>query len=227
MKILIVTTSCDQLAPDHPTGLWLEEFTVPYTAFIEAGASIQVVSPRGGRVPIDPKTTPKEKDFDKWPDALQALENTGRIVEVSADTFDAVFIPGGHGPMIDLVSDRDLQRLLADFDRQGKPIAAVCHGPAALLNVSKENGEALVNQRRVTGFTDFEERLVMLHGVVPFLLEDALKDRGAHFESALLPMTAHVVRDGNLITGQNPASSRKIAQKLLGALKEVGSASTL
>jgi putative intracellular protease/amidase len=200
--------------------LWLEEFTVPYTEFAEAGASIRVVSPRGGAVPIDPKTTPRAKDFEKWPKALEALKNTGRISDVSANDFDAVFIPGGHGPMVDLVDDSDLRRLLADFDRAGKIIAAICHGPAALLNVRKATGEALIHGRRVTGFTDFEERLVLLHGVVPFLLEDALKDRGADFESALLPMTSHVVRDGNLITGQNPASSQKIAQKLLGALKE-------
>lgn len=226
MNILIVATSCDLLAPGHPTGLWLEEFAVPYTAFAEAGASIRVVSPRGGAVPIDPKTVPKESDREKWPAALDALQDSGRISEVSADDFDAVFIPGGHGPMIDLANDQELARLLGDFDRQGKVIAAVCHGPAALLNVRNSTGEPLVKGRKLTSFTDFEERLVMLHGVVPFLLEDALKEKGAEFESALLPMTSHVVRDGHLITGQNPASSEKIAKKVLGALEEAGAIST-
>jgi putative intracellular protease/amidase len=220
MNVLIVTTSCNMLAPGHPTGLWLEEFAVPFTAFSEAGASIRVVSPKGGAVPIDPKTAPTEKDREKWPAALQALTSTGRLAEVAADRFDAVFIPGGHGPMVDLVNDQELQRLLAAFDRDGKMVAAVCHGPAALLNVRNAAGEPLVKGRKVTGFTNVEERLVMLHSVVPFLLEDALKERGANFESALLPFFSHVVRDENLITGQNPASSTKIAEELLAALEE-------
>ena len=220
MNVLIVTTSCNMLAPDHPTGLWLEEFAVPFTAFSKAGASIRVVSPKGGAVPIDPKTAPTEKDREKWPAALQALTSTGRLAEVAADRFDAVFIPGGHGPMVDLVNDQKLQRLLAAFDRDGKIVAAVCHGPAALLNVRNAAGEPLVKGRKVTGFTNVEERLVMLHSVVPFLLEDALKERGANFESALLPFFSHVVRDENLITGQNPASSTKVAEELLAALEE-------
>ncbi|MGC1719956.1 MAG: type 1 glutamine amidotransferase domain-containing protein [Isosphaeraceae bacterium] len=220
MNVLIVTTSCNMLAPDHPTGLWLEEFAVPFTAFSKAGASIRVVSPKGGAVPIDPKTAPTEKDREKWPAALQALTSTGRLAEVAADRFDAVFIPGGHGPMVDLVNDQKLQRLLAAFDRDGKMVAAVCHGPAALLNVRNAAGEPLVKGRKVTGFTNVEERLVMLHSVVPFLLEDALKERGANFESALLPCFCHVVRDDNLITGQNPASSTKVAEELLAALEE-------
>lgn len=220
MNVLIVTTSCNMLAPDHPTGLWLEEFAVPFTAFSEAGASIRVVSPKGGAVPIDPKTAPTKKDREKWPAALQALTSTGRLAEVAADRFDAVFIPGGHGPMVDLVNDQKLQRLLAAFDRDGKMVAAVCHGPAALLNVRNAAGEPLVKRRKVTGFTNVEERLVMLHSVVPFLLEDALKERGANFESALLPFFSHVVRDENLITGQNPASSTKVAEELLAALEE-------
>jgi len=220
MNVLIVTTSCNMLAPDHPTGLWLEEFAVPFTAFSEAGASIRVVSPKGGAVPIDPKTAPTEKDREKWPAALQALSSTGRLAEVAADRFDAVFIPGGHGPMVDLVNDQQLQRLLAAFDRDGKMVAAVCHGPAALLNVRNAAGEPLAKGRKVTGFTNVEERLVLLHSVVPFLLEDALKERGANFESALLPFFSHVVRDENLITGQNPASSTKVAEELLAALEE-------
>lgn len=220
MKVLIVTTSCDTLPPDHPTGLWLEEFTIPYTMLSEAGISLQVVSPKGGATPIDPKTAPTDGDRKKWPEALRALSSTGRLSEVRADDFDAIFIPGGHGPIVDLTDDVDLQRLIADFDRSDKLIAAVCHGPTALLNARNAVGEPLVKAKRVTGFTNMEERLAMLHGVVPFLLEEALRDRGADFESALLPLTPHVVRDGNLITGQNPASSSKIAKELLAALRE-------
>jgi putative intracellular protease/amidase len=220
MKVLIVTTSCDTLAPGHPTGTWLEEYAVPYTKLAEAGVKVRVVSPQGGATPIDPKTTPKDSDRENWPAALEALSETGKLADASADDFDAIFIPGGHGPMVDLAHDADLARLVEAFDRQGKIIAAVCHGPAGLLGAKSRSGEPLVQGRKVTGFTNFEERLVMLHGVVPFLLEDALKERGAEFEHALLPMTAHVVRDGHLITGQNPASSEKLAEALLVALRE-------
>ncbi len=220
MKVLIVTTSCRMLAPDHPTGLWLEEFAVPYTALLEAGASIRVASPKGGAVPVDPKTTPTEKDQQRWPAAIAALESSERVDGQTADDFDAIFIPGGHGPMVDLAGDLDLQRLIAAFDRAGKWIAAICHGPAALVKVRNSEGKPLVAGRKLTSFTNMEERLVMLHDVVPFLLEDALKEQGAEFESALLPMFSHVVRDGHLITGQNPASSEKLAQELLTALNE-------
>ncbi len=227
MHVLFVTTSCDLLPPDHPTGTWLEEFAVPYTALSEAGISIRVVSPKGGATPIDPRSGPTEEDRKKWPAAFQALASTGRLAEVSgprteatAEGFDAIFIPGGHGPLIDLTHDEDLQHLIAAFHRAGKIIAAVCHGPTALLNVRNASGEALVKGRKVTSFTNFEERLARLHNRVPFLLEDALKERGADFESALLPMTSHVVRDGNLITGQNPPSSSGITEELLAALRE-------
>lgn len=224
MKVLIVTTSCDTLAPGHPTGVWLEEFAVPFTMLAEAGMAIQVASPLGGSVPIDPKTAPKPADQARWPGALEALTMTSRLADVSAEDFDVLYLPGGHGPMIDLASNETLARLVEAFDRDGKIIAAVCHGPAGLLEARNTSGRPLVQGRKVSGFTNFEERLVMLHGVVPFLLEDALKERGAMFESALLPMTAHVVRDGNLITGQNPASSGKIAEEILAAVQETSGA---
>ena len=221
MNILIVTTSCNMLAPGHPTGLWLEEFALPFTAFLEAGASIRVASPQGGVVPIDPKTAPAEQEHEQWPDALDALNFTERLADVSANGFNAIFITGGHGPMVDLAHDSSLHELLAAFDREGKLIAAICHGPAALVNVRNSAGEPLVKGRKVTGFTNVEERLVMLHSVVPFLLEDALKERGANFEYATLPFFSHVVRDGNLITGQNPASSTRIAEEVLIALHDL------
>ena len=218
MKILIVTTNCHTLAPDHPTGVWLEEYALPYTELDEIGAHIVVASPKGGVTPIDPKTEPDDQQKKDWAQALEALNDTTPLSEVNAADFDALFIPGGHGPMKDLVDDANLQQLIADFDSSDKVIAAVCHGPAALLKVRTKEGELLIKGRKVSGFTNIEERLVMLHDVVPFLLEDALKDGGGDFESALLPMTSHVVRDGNLITGQNPASTKKITKELLEAL---------
>lgn len=219
MKTLIVTTSADTLPPNHRTGLWLEEFAVPFTTLTDAGVEIVVASPKGGSVPLDPKTEPDEKDRQKWAGALNALSTTKQLSEVTADGFDAVFFPGGHGPLVDLRDNPELQRLIESFDREGKLIAAVCHGPAALLNARNTSGEPLIKGRKVTGFTNMEERLVMLHSVVPFLLEDAMKERGGDFDSALVPMISHVVRDGNLITGQNPGSSQKIADELLDALR--------
>ncbi len=220
MKLLIVTTSADTLAPDHPTGLWLEEFAVPFNTLTEAGVEIVVASPKGGAVPLDPKTEPDEKQRQKWAGALGALEATKRLSEVTAEGFDALFFPGGHGPLMDLSDNADLKALIESFDRAGKIIAALCHGPAALLNACNASGEPLIKGRKVTGFTNMEERLVMLHSVVPFLLEDAMKERGADFDSAFVPMVSHVVRDGNLITGQNPSSSQTLADELLAALQE-------
>lgn len=220
MKTLIITTSNDILSPGHPTGLWLEEFAVPYTTLTEAGVEVVVASPKGGLVPLDPKTEPDEEQRKKWAGALSALTATKRINEVTADGFDAIFFPGGHGPLVDLLDNAEVHRLIESFNGAGKLIAAVCHGPAALLNARNTSGEPLIKGRKVTGFTNTEERLVGLHDVVPFLLEDAMKERGGDFESALLPTTSHTVRDGNLLTGQNPASSQKIGDELLDALRE-------
>jgi putative intracellular protease/amidase len=223
MNILIVTTSAWILPPDRPTGLWLEEFAAPYEHFAQAGADIVVASPDGGPVPLDPKTEPSDRQRVKWHRALMALGNTQALDEVPEDAasrFDGLFIPGGHGPLVDLVHHPVLQRLIAEFDDEGKFIGAVCHGPAALLNVrSASSGHYLVRDRRLTGFSNLEERLAGMHGKVPFLLEDELKRRGARYESALIPMTAHVIRDGNLVTGQNPASSEKVAEEFLDGLR--------
>ena len=156
----------------------------------------------------------------KWAAALSALSTTKPLSEVTADGFDAIFFPGGHGPLIDLPDNSELQRLIESFDRAGKLVSAVCHGQAALLNARSAAGEPLLKGRKVTGFSNMEERLVMLHDVVPFLLQDAIKERGADYESALVPMLPCVVRDGNLITGQNPGSSQQIADELLSALRE-------
>lgn len=215
---LFVTTSCASLAPDHPTGLWLEEFAVPYMAAVAAGIVVTVASPSGGTVPLDPKTEPNDKQQREWAAALQALRSSVTLDSVKDRSFDAVFIPGGHGPMVDLAHDATLHALLARHDQAGKLIASVCHGPAALVHAKRASGEPFLNGRRATGFTNTEERLSGLTDVVPFLLEDAMKSAGADFHSALLPMLSHIERDGNLLTGQNPNSSAALAEKLVEAL---------
>ena len=219
MNILMVTTSASMLPPNHPTGLWLDEFAVPYDHFITHGAHVTVASPLGGAVPLDPKTEPSDSERIKWFGALRALESSKSLAGIDDSFFDALFIPGGHGPIVDLVHDRDLHRLIASFEEDGKFIGAVCHGPAALLEVRGADGHYLIRDRRLTGFSNLEERLAGMHAKVPFLLEDELKKRGARYESALLPMTSHVIRDGNLITGQNPASSARVAEEFMNGLQ--------
>ncbi|MGI8840904.1 MAG: type 1 glutamine amidotransferase domain-containing protein [Caulobacteraceae bacterium] len=226
MNALIVVTSVDTLAAGHPTGLWLEEYAVPYTALAEVGVAITVASPRGGAAPIDPKTAPDDKAREKWGPAIEALAGTRRLTEVSEPDFDALYIPGGHGPMVDLSHDADLAALIEAFARAGKIVAAVCHGPVALLVARAPDGAPFVKGRRLTAFTNGEETLAGLHTVVPFLLESRLREAGALFEHALLPITGHVVHDGALITGQNPASSLAMAKALVGALAERQRAAT-
>ena len=219
MRALFITTSANQLAPDHPTGLWLEEFAVPYLAAVEAGIAVTVASPRGGPVPLDPKTTPNDKQRVEWATALAALQHSVTLASVQGETFDAVFIPGGHGPMVDLAHDDTLHALVARHDAAGKVIAAVCHGPAALVHATRADGRPFFEGRRATGFTNAEEFLARLKDVVPFLLEDAMKASGADFHSALLPLLSHVEQDGHVITGQNPHSSDAVAKALVAALR--------
>ncbi len=218
MKILFIVTSADTLAPGHPTGVWLEEYAIPYVALSEAGIDVTVSSPKGGPGPIDPKTAPDAKAAARWERALAALAETRPLSEMVAGDFDAVFVPGGHGPMVDLADDPVAAQLIGDFAREGKIVAAVCHGPAALLNVVGPDGEPLLKDRRVTGFTNGEETAVQLHDVVPFLLEDNLRAAGAKFEHALVPFACHVVSDGSLITGENPASSEAVAKTIMEAM---------
>lgn len=218
MRALFVTTSATQLAPDHPTGLWLEEFALPYLAATEAGITVTVASPQGGPVPLDPKTEPTDKQRDTWARPLEALRHSVTLASLRDETFDAIFIPGGHGPMVDLAHDATLHALVARHDAAGKVIAAVCHGPAALVHARRADGQPFFQGRRATGFTNAEEFLARLKDVVPFLLEDEMKASGADFHSALLPLLSHVEQHGNLITGQNPNSSEAVAKALLEAL---------
>lgn len=218
MHALFIVTSADTLAPGHPTGLWLEEFAVPYLAVREAGIEVTVASPRGGAVPLDPKTEPDDTQRRDWAPALQALRQSVPLAAVAQTPFDAVFLPGGHGPLVDLVENATLHALLARHDAAGRLIAAVCHGPAALVRATGAQGQPLLKGRRATGFSNAEERLSGLQDAVPFLLQDAMKNAGADYRAAPQPFQSHVEHDGNLLTGQNPQSSAALGQAMVRAL---------
>jgi len=218
MRALFIATSSDQLPSGHPTGLWVEEFARPYMAAREAGVAVVVASPQGGAVPLDVKSAPSDREKETWAPALAALRNSVTLASVQHEDFDAIFIPGGHGPLVDLAHDKVLHDMVARHDAGGKLIAAVCHGPAALVYAQRADGAPFFEGRRATGFTNAEERLAGLHDEVPFLLEDVMKSRGADFHSALMPMLSHIEHDGNLLTGQNPRSSEAIAKAMIGAL---------
>lgn len=224
MKILMVLTSHDKLGDTgKKTGFWLEEFAAPYYAFIDAGATVTLASPAGGQPPLDPSSdtedaqTKDTKRFKEDTDAQNHLANTQKLAEVTAADFDAVFYPGGHGPLWDLAVDKNSITLIENFVQQDKPVAFVCHAPGALKNV-KIDGEYLVKGKKVTGFTNSEEDAVGLTDVVPFLLEDTLKANGGDYQKGA-DWESYVVEDGLLITGQNPASSEEAAKQLLKRLK--------
>lgn len=227
MKILIVLTSHDQLGDTgEKTGFWLEEFAAPYYVLKDAGAMITLASPEGGQPPVDPKSdlpenrTEATKRFRADAAAQAELANTKKLADISADDFDAVFFPGGHGPMWDLPDNAASIALIESFVKAGKPVAAVCHAPVALVNARGKDGQYLVKGRRVTGFTNTEEEAVGLTAAVPFLLEDRLKERGGIYGRAD-DWAPCVEVDGKLVTGQNPASSEPAAEallKLLGAV---------
>lgn len=221
MKILIVLTSHDKLGnTGKPTGFWLEEFAAPYYVFKDAGAEIVLASPKGGQPPLDPKSdapdaqTEMTQRFKNDAESQALLANTRTLDEVSSEDFDAVFYPGGHGPLWDLSGNPTSISLIESFIKAGKPVAAVCHAPAALIEVRGEDGEYLVKGRQVTGFTNTEEAGVQLIDVVPFLLEDKLKEIGGDYSKGP-DWSSYVQVDGLLVTGQNPASSEEAARALL------------
>lgn len=221
MKVLFVLTSHDQLGDTgQKTGFWLEEFAAPYYALKDAGAQITLVSPKGGRPPLDPKSdledfqTEDTRRFKEDEAAQAQLAATGKLAEVKADDFDAVFYPGGHGPLWDLANDSASISLIEAFNAAKKPMAFVCHAPAVLKKVMGRDGAPLVKGKAVTGFTNSEEEGVGLTEVVPFLLEDTLKKLGAHYSRGE-DWAPYVLTDGLLVTGQNPASSRPAAEALL------------
>lgn len=224
MKILMVLTSHDQLGDTgHKTGFWLEEFAAPYYVFKDAGADITLASPKGGQPPLDPKSddpdaqTDATRRFATDTESQAQLASTLPLAEVSAEAFDAVFYPGGHGPLWDLAEDEHSINLIERFIAANKPVAAVCHAPAVFRHVRADNGVSLVAGKEVTGFSNSEEEAVGLTDVVPFLVEDMLQKNGGHYTKAS-DWEGHVVRDGLLITGQNPASSEGTAKILLDAL---------
>ena len=226
MNILIVLTSHDELGnTGRKTGFWLEELAAPYYIFRDAGADIVLTSPKGSEPPLDPKSnepafqTDATRRFLADADAMAALSNTVPLKSVSQDRFDAVFYPGGHGPLWDLAEDPASRRLIEMTFGAGKPVALVCHAPGVLRYVTAQDGAPLVRGKRVTGFTNSEEEAVQLTSVVPFLVEDELTRLGGHFSKGA-DWQPHVVEDGLLITGQNPASSGPAAEALIALLKK-------
>jgi putative intracellular protease/amidase len=225
MKVLMVLTSHDKLGDTgRKTGFWLEELAAPYYEFKDVGAQITLASPKGGRPPLDPKSqdpssqTDITRRFAKDADAEDQLDKTVRLESVKQEDYDTVFYPGGHGPMWDLAEDPNSIKLIESFLAAGKPVALVCHAPGVLRHVKTPAGKPLVEGKNVTGFTDGEEEAVGLTKVVPFLVEDELLGLGAIY-SKVRNWGVHVVTDGLLITGQNPASSGPTAKILINTLK--------
>jgi len=225
MKILMVLTSHDQLGNTGlKTGFWLEEFAAPYYVFLDAGAVITLASPQGGQPPLDPKSdepgfqTAATQRFKNDAAAQTALAHTVKLAEIQAKDFDAVFYPGGHGPLWDLAEDADSIRLIETVIASGKPVAAVCHAPGVLRHAKAGDGSALVKGRSVTGFSNTEEEAVQLTTIVPFLVEDELKSKGGTYSKGA-DWAPYVITDGLLITGQNPASSEPAAQAVLAKLR--------
>lgn len=224
MKILMVLTSHDQLGDTgKKTGFWLEEFAAPYYVFKDAGAEITLASPQGGQPPLDPKSdapdaqTDATRRFKEDAQAQQALAHTVKLAGLKEADFDAVFYPGGHGPLWDLAEDRDSIGLIEHMFAAGKPVAAVCHAPGVLRHVKAADGAPLVRGKKVAGFTNTEEAAAQLTDVVPFLVEDMLRNHGGNYSKGA-DWQSYVVSDANLITGQNPASSEAAAHEVLRQL---------
>ncbi|WP_371069835.1 type 1 glutamine amidotransferase domain-containing protein [Sediminibacillus sp. JSM 1682029] len=216
-KVLMVVTNHTTITDDHKTGLWLEEFAVPYLVFKEKGYEVKVTSISGGEVALDPNSI-DEKSPD-WTEAEEVLKDTAKLSKEDAEGFDAIFLPGGHGTMFDFPDNETLLYVLQQFAEQGNIIGSVCHGPAGLVNVTYKDGTPLVQGKRVSAFTDAEEKEMQLDQHMPFLLETKLREKGAVFEAAK-NWTDHSVRDGNLVTGQNPQSSKSTAEKVVDALED-------
>ena len=227
MNVLIVLTSHDQLGDTgHKTGFWLEEFASPYYSLLDAGASVTLASPMGGQPPLDPKSsepgflTDATHRFEDDTAAKTALANTAKLSAMQVNDFDAVFYPGGHGPLWDLHNDLFSIALIETFIAAGKPVASVCHAPAVLLKAKAANGDPLVMGKKVTGFSNSEEAAVELTDVVPYLLEDELVAMGGHYQKTE-DWNPLAVVDGLIITGQNPGSSTAVAEALLKTLNQL------
>jgi putative intracellular protease/amidase len=224
-KVLFVLPSHDKLGDTgQKTGYWLEEFASPYYEFVDNGYDVVIASPKGGKPPVDPKSLQPEnqsestKRLQNDPVVKQKLENTLILNQVSAGEYDTLFLPGGHGPMWDLSQDKDLKRIVESFYNNKKIISAVCHGPAGLLQATDNNGNSILKDKSVTGFTNDEEQTVKLDKTVPFLLEDKMKELGGNFKKTE-NFKPFIVSDGQIITGQNPASSLLAAKRVVEVLK--------
>lgn len=211
----MVVTNHTTITDDHKTGLWLEEFAVPYNVFKEKGYDVKVTSIDGGEVALDPNSI---EDRPEWKDAEAELKDTQKLSQDDAEGVDAIFLPGGHGTMFDFPDSETLQYVLQRFADEEKVIGSVCHGPSALVNATDRSGTPIVKGKKVTAFTDSEEKEMQLDMHMPFLLETKLREKGANFESDE-NWQDFSVRDGNLVTGQNPQSSRSTAEKVVEALE--------
>lgn len=224
MKILFIVTSATTLA-GSPTGVWFEELSTPYYILQDAGYEIDIVSLKGGEVPFDPRAfeddsiTESVKRFKADEQAMQKVNNSGKISETDFSNYDAIFFPGGHGAVVDLPFDEVLANKTGNFFDSGKPVAAICHGPGGLVEAKRSDGKSIVYGLKVTAFSNAEEEAIGVTDKVPFLLESRLSELGGKYES-VENFAEFVVEDGNLITGQNPASSAKIAKVLLEKLKK-------
>jgi len=227
VKILMILTSQATMGDDpRPTGVWFEELSSPYYAFVDAGAQVDIASIAGGKIPVDPHSLNENGGnpesvarFLKDKAAMAKLEGSYKLDGISPSSYSAVFLPGGHGTMWDLPKSNELAALLSNAWAAGKVVAAVCHGPAGLVNAKDTNGQPLVAGRRVSAFTNSEEEAAGLTQKVPFLLETRIRELGAHYERGA-DFQPFAVRDGNLITGQNPASSERVAQLVLEAVND-------
>ena len=218
-KILIAVTNTSRMGDSNnivETGVWLEEFAVPFYAFKAAGLDITVASPLGGVSPIDPASL-ECKNPTEWDYTKKDLDNTAKLADIDYKTYDAIFIPGGHGPMFDLAQDMLLGEIVSYFYNSHKIVSAVCHGPAGLINAKTKTGDSIVKGMQVTCFTNEEEKLVQKDKLVPFMLESKLRQLGAYFNEAA-PWTENVVVDANLITGQNPESAKMLAEMVIKKL---------
>lgn len=216
-KVLIVVTSHQEIQPEIPTGLWLSEFVEVYDVLVNAGHEVTVASIKGGITPIDPNSLSPEGNAERI-GGHERLQDTIPLKELSSDDFDAIYLPGGHGTMFDFPKDVTLQNMVREFAQSDRIIAAVCHGLSGLVDVTLSNGEPFVKGKNLTSFTNDEEQMVQLDSLMPFLLEDQLRQLGATFNSAPI-FSDHVIIDGNLITGQNPQSSTSLGKALLERLE--------
>lgn len=226
-RILVVTTSVDEYAAaGYRTGLWLGELTHFWDVAEKAGHQLDVVSIAGGKVPLDPESLSapmlalggtRKRYRDRA--FMDLIADTQPVAQVSADSYDAIYLTGGHGTMFDFPESRDLGRLIGDFADQGKIVSAVCHGPSGLLEVTRSNGRAFLEGCKVTGFSWTEEKAAGRRDVVPFNLEKLLAKRSRRYSKARLPMGNHVVVDGNLVTGQNPTSAKGVAEAVVKLLR--------